>query len=63
MLCARVWRGAGGEDGGELIMDRQFSDPDLSLAAVVKKMETYILQEKLNIKAECTIRVRFGGWQ
>ena len=44
----------------ELLMRRTFSDGTLSLEAVLRRLELYVVSEQLNASGECLLRVRFG---
>lgn len=45
----------------KLLMQRNYSDASISLEAVVKQLEMYVLNEQLNAAGECLIRVRFSS--
>lgn len=44
----------------ELLMQRFFYDPDLTLIKVLHNLELYVINEQLNTVGECVLRVRFG---
>ncbi|MEB3238226.1 MAG: hypothetical protein VKO64_11460 [Candidatus Sericytochromatia bacterium] len=44
----------------ELLMRRTFADGALSLEAVLRRLEFYVVGEQLNASGECLLRVRFG---
>ncbi len=44
----------------QLLLQRTFYEPTLSLEAVLKQLEMYIVNEMLNTAGECVMRVRFG---
>lgn len=49
---------------GELIMERTYYDTpgqDNTLQSVLKRLELYIVNERLNFNAECICRVRFAN--
>ncbi|MEB3221019.1 MAG: hypothetical protein VKS61_02980 [Candidatus Sericytochromatia bacterium] len=48
---------------GQLLLQRTYSEPSLSLEAVLKQLEMYIVNEQLNNAGECLLRVRFGNLQ
>ena len=43
----------------EILMTRSFCDPTLTLEIVMKRMESYIVNEGLNFEGECLVRVRY----
>lgn len=45
---------------GEVIISRTYAAPNLTLEAVIKKLEAYIVDEQLNVAGECTVRVTFA---
>jgi hypothetical protein len=45
----------------QLLMQRTFYDPCLSLESVMKSLEMYIVNEELNKAGECLVRVRFSN--
>lgn len=53
MIQAEVHR------NGQLLMQRTFHEPSLTLEVVLKQLELYIVQEALNNAGECLLRVRF----
>lgn len=62
MMSARVWRKDPETGEEKLILDRQYTDPDLTLEAVSVKIEMYVQKELLNYDGECIIRVRHGNF-
>lgn len=44
----------------QLLMQRTYSEPTLSLESVLKMLEMYIINEQLNTTGECLLRVRFS---
>ncbi|MEB3329089.1 MAG: hypothetical protein VKQ33_07645 [Candidatus Sericytochromatia bacterium] len=48
---------------GQLLLQRTYHEPSLSLEAVLKQLELYIVNEQLNNVGECLLRVRFGNLQ
>lgn len=44
----------------EVLMRRTFSDRALTLEAVLRQLELYVVGEQLNASGECLLRVRFG---
>lgn len=45
----------------EILMQRTYYEPSLSLEMVLKQLEMYIVAEQLNNSAECLLRVRFSN--
>ncbi len=45
----------------QLLMQRTYSEPSLSLEAVLKQLEMYVVNEQLNTAGECLLRVRFNS--
>lgn len=45
---------------GQLLFQRVYHEPSLSLETVLKQLEMYIVNEQLNTAGECLLRVRFG---
>lgn len=45
----------------EILMQRTYYEPSLSLEMVLKQLEMYIVAEQLNSTAECLLRVRFSN--
>lgn len=43
----------------EVIIERMYYEPNLTLELVLKQLEAYIVAEKLNDGAECVVRARF----
>lgn len=47
------------EQDGKVIIQREYTNPSLSLEVVLKRLEDYVTSEQLNTAGECTLRVRF----
>lgn len=62
MMSARVWRVDPDTKEEILIMDRQFTDSDLTLQALSVRIEMYVQKEGINQEGECLIRVRHGSF-
>lgn len=45
----------------ELLMQRTYYEPSLSLEMVLKQLEMYVVAEQLNSSGECLLRVRFSN--
>lgn len=45
----------------QLLMQRTFYEPSMSLEMALKGMEMYIVQEELNKNGECLMRARFSN--
>lgn len=45
----------------ELLMQRTYYEPSLSLEMVLKQLEMYVVAEQLNNTGECLLRVRFSN--
>ncbi len=43
----------------QLLMQRTYHEPTLSLEGVLKQLEMYVVNEQLNTAGECLLRVRF----
>lgn len=43
----------------EILMQRTYYEPSLSLEMVLKQLEMYVVAEQLNESGECLLRVRF----
>ncbi|MBI6545220.1 MAG: hypothetical protein HY692_00410 [Cyanobacteria bacterium NC_groundwater_1444_Ag_S-0.65um_54_12] len=43
----------------EILMQRTYHEPSLSLEMVLKQLEMYVVAEQLNHSGECLLRVRF----
>lgn len=48
---------------GQLLMNRIYYEPSLSLEMVLKNLEMYVVNEQLNIAGECLLRARFENLQ
>ncbi|MEB3198603.1 MAG: hypothetical protein VKP62_15505 [Candidatus Sericytochromatia bacterium] len=46
---------------GQLLLQRTYHEPALSLETVLKQLEMYIVNEQLNTAGECLLRVRFAS--
>ena len=55
MIQAEVHR------NGEMIVSRTYAHPTLTLEAVAKLMESYVVEEMLNVPGECTLKIRFAS--
>lgn len=55
MIEAEVFRGE------ELLMQRTYYEPSLSLEMAIKSLEMYIVNEQLNTGGECMVRARFSN--
>jgi hypothetical protein len=45
----------------QLIMDRTYYEPTLTLEKVMSQLEHYLVSEHINVAGECLIRVRFSN--
>lgn len=45
---------------GQLLLQRTYHEPALSLETVLKQLELYVVNEQLNNTGECLLRVRFA---
>ena len=43
----------------QVLMKRTYGDPALTLEMVMKRLESYIVDEGLNFDGECLVRVRY----
>lgn len=47
----------------QLLMQRVYHEPTLSLEGVLRQLELYVVNEQLNTVGECLLRVRFSNVQ
>jgi hypothetical protein len=45
----------------QLLMQRTYYEPSMTLDMVLKNLELYIVNEQLNTAGECLLRARFGN--
>lgn len=46
----------------QLLMQRTYYEPSMSLEMALMQMEMYIVNEQLNTAGECMLRVRFSNF-